>query len=131
TEFKRKKVSNFQLLSERDVNTLFRQLNKSSIKCTISTLRSLLNSDFIKEVNPFEEYFNAVSKQSIGKIDYIDQLAQTVIAENDTFWKWAFKKWLVNLVACALEGTETVRKLKIRSGINQQVLVFVGQQGIG
>src|ERR1017187_5206903 len=58
TEFKLKgKKNSFQLLTERDVNTIVRELNLNHIKCTISTIRSLLNSDFIVEENPFEEYF--------------------------------------------------------------------------
>ena len=132
TEYiKKSEPKGFQLLSERNVNTLFRELNLANIKCTISTLRSLLNSDFIPDQNPFEEYFTELPEWDNTKPDYIEQLAQTVISENDSFWKWAFKKWLVNLVACGLEGTTTAKKLNIKSGINQQVLVFVGKQGIG
>ena len=132
TEFKLKgKKNSFQLLTERDVNTILRELNLNHIKCTISTIRSLLNSDFILEENPFEEYFTSLPEWSNKEPDYIEQLANTITAENDTFWNWAFKKWLVNLVACALEGTITAKELKIKSGINQQVLVFVGNQGIG
>ncbi len=133
TEFRLRSKKNgiFVLLSERDVNSLFRDLNISCIKCTISTLRSLLNSDFIQEQNPFEEYFTMLPKWKNGDPDYIEQLSKTIVAENDIFWKWAFKKWLVNLVACALENTETGKKAKVKSGINQQVLVFVGNQGIG
>jgi len=133
TEFKlkNKKNSSFQLLNERDVNSIFRELNNNHYACSISGIRSLLNSDFIIEENPFESYFNDVSKISTGDVDYIDQLSQTIKVENEVFWKWAFKKWLVNLVACALEGTRTAKQLNIKNGVNQQVLVFVGEQGIG
>ena len=130
TEFKEKgKKNTFRLLTERDVNTLFRDLNLKNIKCTITTLRSILNSNFIKENNPFEEYFTTLPEWD--NVDYIKELTDTIKAENQAFWEWAFKKWIVNLVACAMEGTETANNLKIKNGINQQVLVFVGKQGLG
>jgi len=119
TEFKTKKSKTYQLLSERHVNSICRELNNSERKCTITALRSLLNSDFVREENPFINYFEGLPKWN-GKTDYIGQLAATVTAENHDFWTWAFKKWLVNLVSCAMGKS-----------INQQVLVFVGKQGIG
>ncbi|MCD6013168.1 MAG: virulence-associated family protein [Flavipsychrobacter sp.] len=119
TEFKLRKEKTYRLLSERDVNSICRELNNNEKKCSIAALRSLLNSDFVKESNPFINYFEGLPKWN-GKIDYIEELAQTIKAENQDFWVWSFKKWLVNLVACAMG-----------SSINQQVLVFVGKQGLG
>src|SRR5690606_36181637 len=120
TEFKRKQGKAYQLLSERDVNSLFRELNNNNMRCSITGLRSLLNSDFVKEEDPFKNYFNGLPKWKKDDPDHIAELAHTITASNNEFWRWAFKKWLVNLVACA-----------ITENVNQQVLVFVGKQGIG
>lgn len=120
TEFKTKSQKAYQLLSERDVNSLYRELNNNDLRCSVTSLRSLLNSDFVKEEDPFKNYFNGLPSWKKGDPDYIDKLANTVIAENDEFWRWSFKKWIVNLVACA-----------VSDNVNQQVLVFVGKQGLG
>src|SRR5690606_26596868 len=69
---------------------------------------------------PFKNYFNGLPKWKKDDPDHIAELAHTITASNNEFWRWAFKKWLVNLVACA-----------ITENVNQQVLVFVGKQGIG
>jgi predicted P-loop ATPase len=87
----------------------------------MATLKSLLNSDFVTVNDPFVEYFSNLPKWKKGDTDYIALLAGTVQCTNKGFWDVAFKKWLVNMVACAVN----------KEIINHQVLVFVGGQGIG
>lgn len=121
TEFKTKSAKEYQALTERDINSLFRDLNHNSVSCQMAMLKSILHSDFIPTKDPFIEYFESLPKYKKSDPDYIEQLMNTVSAENDSFWRVAFPKWLVNTVACSINP-------KI---INQNVLVFVGNQGIG
>jgi predicted P-loop ATPase len=121
TEFKTIKGKNYEFLTERDMNSLFRDLNHAGIKCQISTLKSIINSDFIEESDPFLEYFNTLPKYTKKSPDYIGQLMDTVRVQNLQFWKKAFPKWLVSTVACSISKNE----------VNQHVLVFIGNQGIG
>ena len=121
TEFKTVKAKEYQPLTERDINSLFRDLNHNSVSCQMSMLKSILHSDFIPTRDPFVEYFESLPKYKKTDPDYIAELMKTITADNDKFWKMAFPKWLVNTVACSINP----------KFINQNVLVFVGNQGIG
>jgi len=121
TEFKIHKERRYTLLSERHINSLFRELNNNGHKCLMATLKSLLNSDFIESEDPFIEYFESLPKWRKGDKDYIGELMKTIGAENDDFFKWSFPKWLVATVVCSINPER----------VNQQVLVLVGKQGLG
>lgn len=118
-ELQRKSEKDFKPLTDYIENSILRDLLKSNIKCTQTTLRAILGSDFCPPYNPFESYFNQLPAWD-GK-DYITQLAQTVKTSNQTFWIIALKKWIVAVVAGVLEP-------KI---INHSVIVFSGGQGLG
>ena len=115
TEFKSVKAKEYQPLTERDINSLFRDLNHNSVSCQMSMLKSILHSDFIPTRDPFVEYFESLPKYKKTDPDYIAELMKTITADNDKFWKMAFPKWLVNTVACSINP----------KFINQNVLVFV------
>lgn len=121
TEFKTIKAKEYVPLTERDINSLFRELNHKSVSIQMSILKSILNSDFIPTSDPFLEYFESLPAYKDGDPDYIAELMATVDVENKEFFKFAFPKWLVNTVACSINP----------SIVNQNVLVFVGKQGIG
>lgn len=121
TEVSIKNLNQFELLTERGINSLFRALNIEGYKCTMQTLKSLLNSDFIPDVNPFEEYFSNLPEWSKNQSDYILELANTIECNNQEYFQIAFKKWIVGVVACSLNSEL----------VNQQVLVLVGKQGSG
>jgi len=121
TEFKTRKEKDYIPLTERDINSLFRSLNYQGVKCQISTLKSILNSNYIPTKDPFVEYFESLPAYTESQPNYINQLMDTVDASNDLFFKMAFPKWLVSTVACAINSKE----------VNQHVLVMVGKQGIG
>src|SRR5690606_3032749 len=103
-----------------EFNSIRRELNNNSVSTSISELKSLLESDFVSIYNPFEDYFNNLPDWD-GKTDYISQLTDTIITTNQKDFKWAFKKWLVAMVACAINEDIT----------NQAVLILTGKQGIG
>lgn len=121
TEFKTIKAKEFNPLTERDINSMFRELNHKSVSIQMNMLKSILNSDFIPTSDPFKEYFESLPAYKKGDPDYIGELMDTVQAENKEFFRMAFPKWLVNTVACSINP----------SVVNHNVLVFVGKQGIG
>lgn len=120
TEFKLKDETSYMLLDERAMNSLFRELHLKGMKFSPNTLKSLLSSDFVDNIDPFVWYFENLPKWD-GKVDYIERLALTVTTTNQPFWHTAFKKWIVAVVACAI----------IPEIVNHTVLVLSGKQGIG
>ena len=121
TEFKLIEKKEYSPLTERDINSLFRNINHLGIKCQINTLKSILHSDFIPTNDPFVEYFETLPTYDPSQPDYISQLMDTISPSNNIFFRLAFPKWLVSTVACAINPKQ----------INHHVLVFVGKQGIG
>ena len=69
---------------------------------------------------PFEEYFYGL-KPHDGKTDYIAQLAATIKTTNQPFWEDCLKRWLVGMVACALDDNVE----------NQLAIIMKGEQGKG
>ena len=91
----------FIAVEDIDLNSLYREMKQFKIKCSIPRLKSLLISYFCEIYNPFTKYLNNLPIWD-GKTDYIDELASTVHTTNDTFWKKAFKKWIVTMVGSML-----------------------------
>lgn len=112
--------SEFELLTDYKVNSIKRELNHNNISVTKSDLTSLLHSDFVSTFDPFIDYFTNLGEWD-SQHDYIADLANTVQTTNQELFVWAFKKWLVAMVTCALEKDTT----------NQSILVLTGGQGIG
>lgn len=120
TFIKEKKDTNFKLLDGYKINSIKRELNNTKIPCSQSDIKSLLESDYVPKFNPFTDYFDNLPKWD-EQTDYIQQLIDTVDTTNQEDFAWAFKKWLVAMVACAIEDEIT----------NQAILIFTGAQGIG
>ena len=112
--------TDYKLLNIYKINSIKRELNNNSIPCSQSDIKSLLESDYVPQFNPFRDYFNNLPKWD-EQTDYIQQLIDTVETTNQDDFAWAFKKWLVAMVACAIEDETT----------NQAILIFTGGQGIG
>ncbi len=119
-EYKFKEESKYKILSDYIANSILRELQKNKIGAYSTSLRSLLNSNFSEVYDPFVEYFNSLPEWD-GQTDHIAALAATVKTNDDELWQACFKKWLVAMVACALDD-ET---------INHTVIVFSGKQGVG
>lgn len=111
----------FQPLSDFHFNSIHRDVSNAGIKCNLATLRSRLESDFSPRFNPFTYYFSNLSWD--GTTDFIQSLADTVIVPPDdkVWWSTCLKKWLVAM-AGSLVDDKTV---------NQTVIVFSGEQGLG
>ena len=120
TFYKPKNQADFGILQGYDFNSMFRDIQNNDIKVAIGNLKSLLESDFVTKYDPFKDYFNGLPKWN-GEMDHISNLAKTVKTTDDELFYWAFKKWLVAMVACALEPTTA----------NHSVLIFTGKQGLG
>lgn len=120
TFIKEQNNTDYKLLNSYKINSIKRELNNSSISCSLSDIKSLLESDYVPQFNPFTDYFNNLPKWD-QQTDYIQELIETVETTNQDDYAWAFKKWLVAMVACAIEDETT----------NQAILIFTGGQGIG
>ena len=112
--------TDYKLLNSYKINSIKRELNNNNIPCSQSDIKSLLESDYVPQFNPFTDYFDNLPKWD-KQTDYIQQLIDTVETTNQDDFAWAFKKWLVAMVACAIEDETT----------NQAILIFTGGQGIG
>ena len=112
--------SKFKLLKGYEFNSLYRELKNNDIKLAVGNFKSLLESDFVPKFNPFKDYFRNLPEWN-GEVDYIGRLAETVETTDNELFRWAFKKWIVALVACALKPDIA----------NHSVLIFTGAQGIG
>jgi len=119
-EYKLKNNLEYKVLSERSFNTLFCMIGKADITCHVSTFHAIVNSEFMPDYDPFEEYFFSLKGKWDTQTDYISQLASTIICTNNDLFHSYFKRYLVASVACSL-----------KRGVNHQVLVLSGPQGQG
>lgn len=123
-EFREKGVKNksdeFVPMKKMHYNTIFYDLQMNGIPCNANVVKSLIDSRYAKDFNPFATYFYGLPPYK-GKRDYIAELAATVTTTNQVFWADCLKRWLVGLVACALD--ENV--------VNQIAIVMRGEQGKG
>jgi hypothetical protein len=109
----------FENLGDRTENSVWRAVNKSGIRCKMSDIRYLLLSDLYPSFNPFIAYFQKLPKWD-GH-DYIAQLSATVKTDDDVYWLFCFRKWLVAMAASLIE----------KETVNHVVPVFCGNQGRG
>ena len=66
-----------------------------------ANLKALVDSDYAKPFNPFVHYFTSLAAWA-GKTDHIGQLTKTVKAADQAFFEDSFRRWLVGMVACAI-----------------------------
>lgn len=120
--FKKKSCENcgHTEITDYALNSILRDLKKQGFNISRSVLRDLLFSDFIKPKNPIQEYFEKLEEWN-GNKDYINDLASTLKTKDQKLFEWSFKKWLVAMVACALE----------KDSINQTIVILIGSQGLG
>lgn len=83
-EIKSKEERKFEAVNE---NSLFRELQKTGHGIALNNIISLLKSDFVKDYDPLNNYFNKLEYD--GK-NHIDGLAGYVKAADQLEWKKAF-----------------------------------------
>ncbi|SFF22860.1 VapE domain-containing protein [Flavobacterium xueshanense] len=99
-EISKKYLEDWTSLNE---NSIYRELQKKSIKIPKLSLISILMSDFVPQYNPLIQYFEKLPKWD-EDTDYIKQFTQYVKlapGENEEHFIEQFKKWCVRVVKCA------------------------------
>lgn len=101
-------------LSTVNPDEIYRQLLMKGFKCSLSDIKSLMKSAFVKPYDPLLDYFNGLTYD--GQ-DHIDTLAGYVKTTDFGFWDLQFKKALVRSIACGLGKKE-----------NRMVMVLFGKK---
>lgn len=109
----------FRDLTDTDFNSIKVELNLKDIPCSKETLRGIIYSNQWQQYDPYIEFLNNLPVWD--KHDHIADLADTVKTDDDKYWCWCLKKWIVALVG-SLANEDTV---------NQTAIIFCGTQGIG
>ena len=109
----------FAPLTDRDVNSLWRRMNKEVGRTRQSDIHNVLNSEYVPFYNPFRDYLSSLPAWD-GATDHIARLASTVHVKGDQerFTEY-FRKWFVGMLAGVLEETS----------VNHEILVLIGRQG--
>ncbi|MBN1184214.1 MAG: PriCT-2 domain-containing protein [Bacteroidales bacterium] len=92
---------NYEMLNE---NNIFIKMQFSNLNISLNNLVALLKSNLIDRFDPFKEYFGNLPAWD-QKVDYITTLAQFVKTKDRNRFDLHFKKWLVRVVACALNDS--------------------------
>lgn len=110
----------FNTLRVKDFNTFYVNAHIKNINCTQTDLKAVVDSDYTEPFNPFIHYFTS-RKAWDGKTDFIGQMTKTVKAADQAFFEDSFRRWLVGMVACAINDEVQ----------NHQLMLFHGAQGKG
>ncbi len=100
---------------ELKIENIYRNLQHNRIKYSMADLKSLLNSDFVKQYDPIDNYFSSLHEWD--KIDHIKALSNHIKVERQDFFNSMFKKHLVRAVRCGLGR-----------GVNRYVFTIVGEK---
>lgn len=112
----------FKPVDKYILNSLRRDLDsKLGISTSAENIRSILESNFAKKVNPIHEYYKNLPDYNLDKNnDYIKEFSETVrVANPEIFYKY-LKKWIVAVVANSI----------LKNGCqNHTCLTLTGNQG--
>ena len=126
TEYRSKNDAHFSKVGRYEINTLRREVdNDIGIITSSDNLYSIIESSFSPRVNPIQEYFKGlplvdVSSSSPFSLKAIPELASCVVVRNSDKWLPYLTKWLVAVVANAMDDRECR---------NHTSLVLTGDQG--
>ena len=139
TEYRDKDDAHFSKVGRYEINTLRRELdNDVGIITSSDNLYSIIESSFSPRINPIQEYFKALPLLDIGSscsntneynscrnasslsLKAIPDLASCVVVRNSDKWLPYLTKWLVAVVANAMDNRECR---------NHTCLVLTGEQG--
>ena len=132
TEYRGKNDAHFSKVGSYEINTLRREIdNDIGIITSSENLYSIIESSFSPRINPIQEYFKALPLVDIGcdegnssifslSLKAIPELASCVVVRNHEKWLPYLTKWLVAVVANAMDGRECR---------NHTCLVLTGEQG--
>ena len=126
TEYRSKGNSDFVKVGRYEINTLRRELDcDEDIMTSSDNLYSIIESSFSPRVNPIQEYFKRlpsvdISSSSPFALKAIPDLASCVVVHNSDKWLQYLTKWLVAVIANAMDDRECR---------NHTCLVLTGEQG--
>ena len=133
TEYRGKNDALFSKVGRYEINTLRREIdNDIGIVTSSDNLYSIIESSFSPRINPIQEYFKRLSATDIGNsnrdsgndvslsLKAIHDLASCVVVRNSDKWLPYLTKWLVAVVANAMDDRECR---------NHTCLVLTGEQG--
>ena len=139
TEYRSKGNSSFVKVGRYEINTLRRELDcDEGIATSSDNLYSIIESSFSPRINPVQEYFKALPLIDISDSSSCDgesfrdsnvlylspkailDLASCVVVRNSNKWLPYLTKWLVAVVANAMNDRECR---------NHTCLVLTGEQG--
>ena len=139
TEYHSKLNSDFVKVGRYEINTLRREIdNDIGIITSSDNLYSIIESSFSPRINPIQEYFKGLPLIDIGddsscggsysgsvvpssfSLKAIPDLASCVVVRNSQKWLPYLTKWLVAVVANAMDDRECR---------NHTCLVLTGEQG--
>ncbi len=111
----------FAPMTKFDVNSIRRALDKiQGITTSSDNIRAILESNFCLKVNPVQDYFLALPIWNNNNSSAIHQLANCVTVVNAEKWEFYLKKWLVAVIANAMNDLKCC---------NHTCLVLTGEQG--
>ena len=137
-EMRLKDAEAWERLTDHRENSLWCAMQRAGMEVKIGELHTLLTSDFVKSYHPLKHYLENLPEWD-GVTDYIGQFASMVHVKpsksessssslsssesksdsSPNLWSDAFKRWLVAMIASALD----------ESVVNQVILVLIGRQG--
>ena len=139
TEYRNRANSDFTKVGRYEINTLRREIdNDIGIITSSDNLYSIIETSFSPRINPIQEYFKALPLMDISRscgntneynsccnaaslsLKAIHNLANCVVVRNSDKWLPYLTKWLVAVVANAMDDRECR---------NYTCLVLTGEQG--
>ena len=139
TEYRSRNSGIFTKVGRYEINTLRRELDcDEGIATSSDNLYSIIESSFSPRINPVQEYFKELPLIDIGdgssnggsysgssvptffSLKAIPDLASCVVVRNSEKWLPYLTKWLVAVVANAMDDREC---------LNHTCLVLTGEQG--
>lgn len=120
-EFRPRGASDYTTIDRYCINTLKRALDKEAdVQTSPENLYSIIESDFSPRINPVQAYFHSLPVMEAIEQEAITALAGSVIVANPEKWREYLTKWLVAVVANAMDNKQCR---------NHTCLVLTGEQG--
>jgi predicted P-loop ATPase len=111
----------FQPVRKFDLNSFKRRIDTEiGIATSTENIRTILESDLLTRIHPVKEYFCRLPRINPYINGYLQQLAQNVTVANPAKWLEYLQKWLIGVIANALQEVGCQ---------NHTCLVLTGEQG--
>ncbi|MCQ2095446.1 MAG: PriCT-2 domain-containing protein [Bacteroidaceae bacterium] len=119
-EWRPRDTDRWERVDDYIVNTQWRHMCEEGVKTNPGIVWAVINSDMSATYDPLHDYLRSLPEWREGDPDYIGSFAAMVHTDgHDDDFRTDFRKWFVSMVAM-WKGM----------GINQQILVLIGPQGI-